>query len=1038
MAAESKGPRLAGPHDGNAMEASSHDTPTIDLDEIRERLQQPTGKQFWRSLDELAGTERFQDFLKSEFPQVAQTLFDAVDRRQFLKLTSASLALAGLSACTRQPEELIVPYVRQPENVVPGEPLYFATAMPRGADALGLLVENHMGRPTKIEGNPSHPASLGATDSYAQAAVLDLYDPDRARAVTRAGEIRPWSALAAEVAALVERLAPKQGEGLRFLSGATSSPTVAAQMAAIREALPKARWHRYEPVHRDAARTGSEYAFGGIVDSRYRFDKADVILSLDADFLSVGPGSVRHTRDFTRRRKVEKGGAPMNRLYVVESIPSLTGAAADHRVPLGPAPIESVAFAVARGLGLDAPAPEGIEALQGWVDKLVADLKAHEGTSLVVPGEYQSPVVHAFAHRINHALGNVGATVLYTRTAEADPQVHGDSLRELVADMEAGKVEALFVLGGNPVYDAPADLQFAKHFEKVGLRAHLAAHDDETSQLCHWQIPEAHFLESWSDVRAFDGTASIIQPLIAPLYEGKTVHEVLGLFQDDPMRSGYERVRDHWKRETGSDGDAFEKMWRRWLHDGVIPESEFGPQKVALRANWRAHHSEMGRTPTATRPADRAAAPVPAAGQMGATAAGGDVEVLFRPDPAAYDGRYANNGWLQELPRPMTLLTWDNAALMSPALASRLGLANEQVVTLTAGKHSVDAPVWILPGQADGVITVHLGYGRRRGGEIANGCGFDAYALRTASALWSGTRVEVAATGAMHRIACTQDHHSMEGRNLVRQATLAKYEKHPHFVHEGEHHVEMSMYPDYEYTGYAWGMTIDLNACIGCNACAIACQAENNIPIVGKEEVSVGREMHWIRIDRYFEGDLDNPSIHHQPLACVQCENAPCEPVCPANATVHSDEGLNDMVYNRCVGTRYCSNNCPYKVRRFNFRLYADWNTEQTKLQRNPDFTVRSRGVMEKCTYCVQRINYARIEAKREGRKIADGDIRTACQQVCAAEAITFGDINDDTSQVAMAKKDPRNYTILDAVNTRPRTSYLASLKNPNPEIGDA
>lgn len=1023
--------------DGIAMEAPSNDTRTIDLDEIRERLRQPTGKQFWRSLDELAGTERFKQFLHAEFPQAANTLIDAVDRRQFMKLMSASMALAGLSACTRQPEEKIVPFVKQPENVVPGEPLYFATTMPFGADALGLLVENHAGRPTKIEGNPSHPASLGATDAFAQASVLGLYDPDRARSVTRAGEIRPWEALAAEVAALVARLEGKQGEGLRFLSGAVTSPTAAAQMAAILERLPKAKWHRYEPVNRDGARIGAEYAFGTVVDSRYRFDKADVVLSLDADFLSGLPGAVRHTRDFTARRKAADG--TMNRLYVVESTPSLAGGMADHRLPAGPAEIESITYAIARALGLDAPEPAGIEAHAAWVAAVAADLQAHKGRSLVVPGEFQSPVVHAFVHRINHALGNVGATVLYTKTVEADAVVHGDSLRELVADMEAGKVEALFVLGGNPVFDAPADLRFAEHFDKVGLRVHLSSHDDETSELCHWQVPEAHYLESWSDARSFDGTASIVQPLIAPLYDGKTIHEVLGLFDKDQARAGYERVRDHWKKETGTDGDAFEKLWRRWLHDGVIADTEFGPQKVALRADWRAHHSELGRRPTATRPADRAAAPVPAEGHAGsATAAAGAVEVLFRPDPTIHDGRFANNGWLQELPKPLTKLCWDNAVLVSPALAGRFGLANEDVVELRAGDLAVQGPVFIVPGQADGLVTLTLGYGRRRGGEIANGTGFDAYALRTSSAAWSGTSVELRKTGTTLLLACTQDHHSMEGRGLVRSATLEKFRDHPHFVHEGHHLPKMSMYADYVYDGYSWGMTIDLNACTGCNACTIACQAENNIPIVGKEDAANGREMHWIRIDRYFEGDLDNPAIHYQPVPCMQCENAPCEPVCPANATVHSDEGLNDMVYNRCVGTRYCSNNCPFKVRRFNFRLYVDWNAEPINLQRNPDVTVRSRGVMEKCTYCVQRINYARIAAKRENRKIRDGEITTACQQVCPAEAITFGDINDKESRVSQAKADPKNYTILDELNVRPRTSYLATLKNPNPKVGRA
>lgn len=1026
------------PNDGNAMEVTPNEHLPIDLEEIRARLRQQDGRQRWRSLDELANTERFQEFLHAEFPQAANTLLGTVDRRQFMKLMSASFALAGLGACTRQPEEKIIPYVRQPENVIPGEALYFATAMPLGGDAIGLLVENHMGRPTKIEGNPLHPASLGATDVLAQASILGLYDPERSRAVTRAGEIRPWSALADEVAVLIARLESAQGEGLRFLTGAVHSPTAGAQLRAIQAALPKVKWHRYEPLHRDGSRVGSQYSFGELVDSRYRFDKANVVLALDADFLSSGPGHVRHARDFSRRRRVTSDAAGMNRLYVVESTPSLTGAIADHRLPMSGAEIESVTFAIARGLGLDAPQPVGLAGHDAWIASVVADLKAHQGASLVVPGECQPAVVHAFAHRINQALGNVGATVLYTRTVEEDAVVHSDSLRDLVADMEAGKVEALVILGGNPAYDAPADLAFSTHLEKVGLRIHLGAYVDETARLCHWNVPEAHYLEAWSDVRAFDGTAAIVQPLIAPLYDGKSIHEVLGLFQADPGRSAYERVRDTWRETASLSGDAFEKEWRRWLHDGIIPDTEFGPKRVSMRADWRAHHSELSRTPMAAQPADRAAAPIAAETEAGAASLADGIEVVFRADPSAYDGRFANNAWLQELPKPITRLTWDNAAYVSPALATRLGVANEEVVRLRSGETEVEAPVWIVPGQASNVITLSLGYGRQRAGEIGNGRGFDAYPLRTSAQPWSLTGVSLQRARRRYPLVCTQDHHSLEGRDLIRSATVEQYRANPKFAHEGHHIGKMSMYPDYEYKGYSWGMTIDLGACIGCNACAIACQAENNIPVVGKSEVAVGREMHWIRVDRYFEGDLDNPDFLHQPVPCMQCENAPCEPVCPANATVHSDEGLNDMVYNRCVGTRYCANNCPYKVRRFNFKLYVDWNTEALKLQRNPNVTVRSRGVMEKCTYCVQRINKVRIETKREERSIADGDILTACQQVCPTGAIVFGDLNDPQSQVAQNKKDPKNYTILDEINTRPRTSYLAAVRNPNPKLEQA
>ncbi len=1024
------------------MESTSNESPTIDIDALRQQLRSAEGKQFWRSLDQLAGTERFQQFLEDEFPQAARSLVEAVDRRQFLKIMSASMALAGVSGCTRQPDEKIIPYVKQPENVVPGEPLYYATAMPLGDDAIGLLVENHVGRPTKIEGNALHPASLGATDAIAQAAVLGLYDPDRSRAVTQAGEIRPWSALAAEIAAIVQRHGANGGEGLRFLTEAVNSPTAASQMRAILEKLPKAKWHRYQPVNRDASRTGSQYAFGEILDSRYRVENADVIFSLDADFLASGPGNVRHAREFATRRRLgaaKTASQAMNRLYVVETTPSLTGSMADHRLPLLPLEIESVTYALARALGLDAPEPKGIEKHAAWIKAAAADLEASKGRALVVPGEYQSPIVHAYAHRINHALGASGATVVYTRPVEADPVLHDDSLRELAGDMAAGKVETLVILGGNPAYDSAADVAFAKHLEKVKTRIHYGSREDETGLLCHWHVPASHFLESWSDTRAFDGTASIIQPLVAPLYDSKTIHEVLALFLGQADATSYDLVRAYWQKETGTDGEAFETQWRRWLHDGIIPDSEFGPQKVALRADWRAHHSEMGRRPTSTRPADRAAAPVPAEVAASASAIPGvGMEILFRPDPTVFDGRYANNAWLQELPKPLTKLAWDNAALLSPATAAEIGVGNDDVVEITYAGRTIEAPVFLFPGQAANAVTLHLGYGRRAGGEVANGRGFDAYALRPSSNPWSGDGAVLRKTGKKYTLVCTQDHQTMEGRNLVRTGTIEEYRKHPHFVHEGQHVADISLYPEHEYNGYSWGMTIDLNACIGCNACMVACQAENNIAVVGKEDVERGREMHWIRLDRYFEGDLDNPRMYHQPVPCMQCENAPCEPVCPANATVHSDEGLNDMVYNRCVGTRYCSNNCPYKVRRFNFRLYTDWNTEQAKLQRNPDVSVRSRGVMEKCTYCVQRINYSRIQAKREGRKIRDGEIVTACQQVCPTEAIVFGDINDPKSLVSLRKADDKNYTLLDDVNTRPRTSYLAALKNPNPKIEQA
>jgi molybdopterin-containing oxidoreductase family iron-sulfur binding subunit len=1001
----------------------------LDLATIRARLAATRGQQYWRSLEELADIEEFRELLRREFPRQASVWLDPVSRRGFLQLMAASLALAGLSACTRQPTEKIVPYVRTPEGLIPGRPQFYATAVSLGGIATGVLVESHMGRPTKIEGNPLHPASLGATDAFTQAAVLTMYDPDRAQVVTNTGRISTWDAFVAVVQTALDAQRLSQGAGLRVLTETVTSPTLAHQLQMLLTEFPLARWHQYEPVGRDAVLAGARLALGEDVETQYRFDKAAVILALDADFLFSLPGSVRYARDFTAKRRVQGEHTEMNRLYMVESTPSLTGAMADHRLPLRASEIELFAHAVAAKVGVSgvqssefgvAPTPNPQPPLPShWIDALVRDLLRHKGASLIIAGDQQPPVVHALAHAMNHALGNVGNTVIYTEPVQAKPVEQAESLRELVQDMEAGKVELLVILGGNPVFTAPADLRFAEHMAKVPLRIHCSLYEDETSALCHWHLPEAYFLESWSDVRAYDGTVTIIQPLIAPLYSGKSFHEVLAVLLGQPNPAGYDIVRDYWKNQNLAAN--FEQFWRQALHDGLIAGTAFSAKKVSLRTEWTASHAAR-RTPHAPH------SPTPRFQPLG---------LIFRPDPTIWDGRFANNGWLQELPKPLTKLTWDNAALMSPATAERLGLVNEEVVELHYRGRVVRAPVWITPGQADDVVTVHLGYGRTRVGRVGMGTGFNAYTLRTADALWFGSGLEVRKTGERYRLACTQDHYRMEGRNLVRVGTLEEYRQHPHFVHEMGHDPapDATLYPPYKYEGYAWGMAIDLNACIGCNACVVACQAENNIPVVGKGQVAVGREMQWIRIDRYYRGDLDNPETYHQPVLCMHCENAPCEPVCPVGATVHSNEGLNEMVYNRCVGTRYCSNNCPYKVRRFNFLQYSDYTTPSLKLLRNPEVTVRTRGVMEKCTYCVQRINAARIAAEKGDRKIRDGEIVTACQAACPAQAIVFGDINDPESRVSLLKAEPCDYGLLTELNTRPRTTYQARLRNPNLEI---
>jgi molybdopterin-containing oxidoreductase family iron-sulfur binding subunit len=977
---------------------------------IRERLEAVSGPQYWRSLDELAGTPEFQELLAREFPENASEWTDPVGRREFLKLMGASLALAGLTSCIAPPADTIVPYVRTPEEVIPGTPLFFATAMPLSGYAAGLLVESHMGRPTKVEGNPKHPASLGATDAFAQASILTMYDPDRSQAIKKAGQIGGWTAFLADVNLALDSQAAGQGAGIRILTETVTSPTLAWQLRALLAKFPRAKWHQYEPAGRDAVRAGARLAFGEVVNTVYRFDQAEVVVALDADFLASGPGSVRYARDFAAKRRLQDPNRAMSRLYAVESTPTPTGATADHRLALRASEVETVARALASALGVEGVGPADAGPQAAWVAAVAKDLKQHAGACVVVAGEQQSPPVHALAHAMNRALGNVGRTLVYTDPVEASPVDQMASLRELTAEMQAGQVALLLILGGNPVYAAPADIPFAEALQKVPLRIRLGLYEDESSALCHWHIPEAHFLESWSDARAHDGTVTILQPLIAPLYGGKSAHELLSAFLGTPDKSAYDGLREYWQGQLKT-GD-FEKLWRTALHDGLVAGTALPPKSVTPK---------LGTGETAPR---RQEAP-------------GTLEIVFRPDPSIYDGRFANNGWLQELPKPLTKLTWDNAALLSPATAQRLDLKSEELVELDLGGRKVTAPVWILPGLPADSLTLHLGYGRTRAGRVGSGIGVNASAIRTAAAPWAASGLQIRKSGGRYPLASTQDHSSMEGRPLVRAGTLAEYRKHPEFAREmGEAPAsEDSLYPAVKYEGYAWGMSIDLNACTGCNACVVACQAENNSPVVGKEQVSRGREMQWLRIDRYYRGGLDNPQIYHQPVMCQHCEKAPCEPVCPVAATVHSSEGLNDMVYNRCVGTRYCSNNCPYKVRRFNFLRFQDFETPSLKLLRNPDVTVRSRGVMEKCTYCVQRINAAKIEAERQDRPVRDGEILTACQQACPTQAIVFGNINDTRSVVAQLKADPRNYGLLADLNTRPRTSYLARVTNPNPEL---
>jgi molybdopterin-containing oxidoreductase family iron-sulfur binding subunit len=1004
---------------------------------VRARLEQARGPEYWRCLEELAGSPEFEDLLRRELPQAAAAADGGVHRRDFLRLMGASMALAGVTACTKQPPEKIVPYVRQPEQLVLGKPLYFATAMPFGGSAIGLLVESHEGRPTKIEGNPNHPASLGATDIFAQASVLTLYDPDRSQTLTYLDEIRPWGSFLSEMRTALSAAQAQQGNGLRLLTGSVASPALVDQMQRILAALPGARWHQYEPVNRDGARVGAQMAFGQDVEPVYDLKAADVIVSLDADFLSCGPGNARYLHDFSDRRRLSGGQAAMNRLYVIEGVVSNTGDKADHRLAVRPTQIvvfaERLAVAVGVAQPANVPPVRGpIEAnlpaaqVERWIAAIARDLKAHGGTSLVIAGDHQPPHVHALAYAMNAALGNVGKTVSYLDPLPGTAADQLGSLRELVGEMNAGQVATLVIIGANPVYDAPRDLHIEDALAKVRRRVHIGLYRDETAALCHWHVPEAHYLESWSDARAFDGTVSIVQPLIAPLYGGKTAHEIIGAFSDRPGQTSYDIVRAYWKGRAGQQSDAdFEKWWRRALNDGVVATSAPPPRAVTIQPDAAGQAS--GMVSSGPAPAPRASG-----------AAQGDIlDIVFRPDPTVWDGRFANNGWLQEIPKPVLRIDWDNVAAISPALAARLGMVSGDLVELKHRGGSVDAPVWVVPGLPDRTVLVYLGYGRTRAGHVGSNIGFDAYKLRRSDSPWFATGLQVRKLGRTYAVATVQQHQLMEGRHLVRAATLDEYRKHPRFAQEEDEAPprSLTLYPEYKYDGYKWGMSIDLNACTGCSACVAACYAENNIPVVGKDQVSRGRIMHWLRIDRFHKGAADSPEVYHQPVPCMHCEDAPCELVCPVGATVHSPEGLNDMVYNRCVGTRYCSNNCPYKVRRFNFYLYSDWETPSLKLQRNPDVTVRSRGVMEKCTCCVQRINEAKIESEKENRAVRDGEILTACQAACPARAIVFGNINDKASVVAKLKDEPRNYALLGELNTRPRTTYLAAVRNPNPEI---
>jgi molybdopterin-containing oxidoreductase family iron-sulfur binding subunit len=1106
---------------------------------MRDKILSQGGKEYLRSVDEFVDAPEFEEFVKREYPVHSEDWDNVVSRRSFVKLMGGTLALAGLSGCVIQPAEKIVPYVRPEEDLLPGKPLFFATAMSLGGVATGLLAKSYDGRPVKLEGNPQHPGSLGATDIYAQAALLDMYDPDRSQEVKFRGSPKTWQNFMTTLRSSVEENRVDGGAGIRFLTPTVTSPTLLAQFKQVASELPNARWVSYEPVNSDNAMNGARMALGSPVQTIYKFDLADRILSLDKDIFS--DFNVRYKKDYAKKknhRTEGKENREINRLYTVETTMTLTGAKADHRLAVKPSQMPEVAKAIAAALGVGGATSTYTENAQ-WIAAMAKDLQAFRGKSIVVAGDNQPPIVHALAHAMNGALGNVGQTVVYADPFTPSEKSQIDQLRELITDIDGGRVKMLVVMGGNPVYNTPVDLKLnAERMNKIPLRVHLGTHFDETAELCHWHVAEKHFLESWSDARAYDGTATIIQPLIAPLYDSHSAHELVQLFfRENFDQKDYDIVRAYWQTQninvttaaptaaaatagtitggshtapanaspaaapapatqsanantasaqtrppsttsnsaapatsssapagqTSPNGTAqasrpaggatpasFEEKWRKIVHDGFVPNTAATTKSMSANAGFLSQPQQPA-------------------------ASSGPIEIAILPDPRGYDGRFTNNGWLQELPNPLTKVTWENVALISPNTAKRLGINQQNdddqlsgagaerpasfinshgsnlhcdLVTLSYQGGNVSAPVamWIAPGQPDDVVTVYMGYGRTRAGRVGTGLGYNAFEVMRSDAMTFGTG-NITRTGDQTDVASTQIHFNMQGRDILRVWDTNNFEAElEHAEEENEDFYPLSMYKtaadEYQKqydTYHRWGMSIDLNSCVGCNACVLACQSENNIPVVGKEQVGRSREMHWMRIDAYYTGDdLSNPEgPHFQPVLCQQCEQAPCEVVCPVTATVHSAEGLNDMVYNRCVGTRYCSNNCPYKVRRFNFMLYQDWDTPQYKLMRNPEVSIRSRGVMEKCTYCTQRISAARIEAEKDGRPIGDGEVVTACQAVCPTDAIVFGNMNDRESEVYKTKRDPRNYRLLNELNTQPRTTYMAELKNQNPEMPD-
>jgi MoCo/4Fe-4S cofactor protein with predicted Tat translocation signal len=966
---------------------------------------------YWRSLQELAEDPAFATIVEREVPRFRDIL-SALDRRRFLELMAASMALGGLSGCGPEPNpRQLLPYVEEPENVIPGRNRYYATAITQEGYATGVLIAHQMARPIKVEGNPDHPASLGGASAIMQASILQLYDPRRAQSIIGRGNITTWESFASAIHDRRAALMARQGDGLRILTGAVGSPSLTAQLATLRQQFPEMRWHQWEPLHRDNEYASAISSFGQPVERIFDLGKADVIFAIESDLISATPGWLAYARNFAAARRPTETGGTMSRVYAIESAPTLLGAKADHRLAMRPAEIVASLRELAALLGAG-PQEWGQQTennvASAWLRAAADDLAQHKGRALVHAGREQPVEVHILTDAINAAVGAFGNSVRLIAPVTAPGGSKRESLSTLAEDMASGKVDTLLILGSNPVYDAPADLDFAARLLRVPFSAALSLYDDETAIACTWRIPATHEYETWGDARAFDGTITIQQPQTRPLYGGHSPQQVLAILLGQLTPDDYAPLRDYWRQRSQQEGKGdYETFWHDALRVGVVPDTAASAISLTPRAG--------------------------VAAQTPPTAAGsdGNLQVLFRPDEGTWDGRYADNPWLLEMARPLTRLTWDNAALVAPSTAKRLGLDTHDVAEISVGHKKLKVPVFVLPGQAPDCITLPLGWGRAAGG-LGVGVGFDAYRLRHAGHPWIAEIASITKTTDRYRLATTQAQDRVLGRDLVREANLEQLNSKPEtVVNKGK---PESLYPGFQYPDRAWGMAIDLNSCIGCQACAIACQAENNVPVVGKDQVLAGRIMHWLRIDRYYSGPADAPDTAFEPMPCMHCENAPCEVVCPVHATVHDHEGVNLMIYNRCVGTRFCSNNCPYKVRRFNFFGYAPAN-DRPQESWNPQVTVRNRGVMEKCTYCLQRIRTTQIAAAREDRKLGDGEVVTACQQSCPTQAIIFGDRNDPQSAVAKRKATPIDYVLLEELNTSPRTSYGALIHNPNPAI---